>query len=220
MKNFKVVQGGYREPQKSRLTASRYLEAQVRLLERFQNSGEELNAHEELKKVAFLAVKGKVKSGDEVTFENAEQMCSEYGLIFTLLSKITIRELMQMFPISKIYDGKKYGVKDYFYTRDILRQKELDEPIGNEAFELLSEYENDDIRLLCVGYMMALGKIHVLQGGKDPLDEFLSEQGIASYSYYENEGIMINQETGEISKVQKPAPRIPKYMKVIDGGLK
>ena len=139
MKNFKVVQGGYREPQKSRLTASRYLEAQVRLLERFQNSGEELNAHEELKKVAFLAVKGKVKSGDEVTFENAEQMCSEYGLIFTLLSKITIREIMQMFPISKIYDGKKYGVKDYFYTRDILRQKELDEPIGNEAFELLSE---------------------------------------------------------------------------------
>ena len=52
------------------------------------------------------------------------------------------------------------------------------------------------------------------------MSEFLSEQGIASYRYYENEGIMINQETGEISKVQKPAPRIPKYMKVIDGGLK
>ena len=40
-----------------------------------------------------------------------------------------------------------------------------------------------------------------------------------TYSYYKNEGILVNRQTGEVTKVEKPKTRVPKYMKVIEGGL-
>ena len=225
MRKFELIQGGYKAPRKSQLTASKYLEAQLRLLQQLQNDGiytisDIMNKHGELKKLIFLSIKSRIKSKEEISLENAEQLYSEYSSIFSLIGMVTIHELMQMFPISKTYDGDKYEVKDYFYTMDILKNKKLNEPIGDNAFEFLMEYENDDIRLLCVNFMMILGKLRILQGGRDPLEEFFSEQGVPSYRYYEKEGIMINQETKEVSKICKPTPRVPKYMKIIDGGLK
>ena len=55
---------------------------------------------------------------------------------------MTPRELMQVFPIEKSYDGKKSGMKDYFSTMEALKDFDIDSPISENIDDLLWYYWN------------------------------------------------------------------------------
>ena len=68
--------------------------------------------------------------------------------VYELLQKATPRQIMQVFPIHKEYDGEKWGTKDYFYTKEYLKKMPLDKPIGDNVHDFLCEYYNWNVMMI------------------------------------------------------------------------
>lgn len=81
--------------------------------------------------------------------------------------------------------------------------------------EFLMEYYNRDIMNFEIQKMIIISTIRRMQGEKGLMEEFMEKEGIDTYSYYENEGIMINRRTGEVQKAEKKKPRIPKSLEIV-----
>ncbi|NBI64906.1 hypothetical protein D3Z38_18160 [Clostridiales bacterium] len=230
MQNLEVIAGGAKEKADCRPTRTHYEKAIEKALEEYVKQcgkmtfDEAANQFSEsFRKLVYAGVKsvGKIESKDLDANENLVHATYEYiEYLFDTFGAMTPRQVTQLFPISKTYDGDRWGTKDYYYAMEEVRKIGLDNVIGRDkAPEFLMEYHNEDIKEFMIMFMMVISRMRVLQGGRDPLEEFLEENGVATYSYYENEGIMVNRQTGEVTKVEKPRTRVPKYMKVIEGGL-
>lgn len=160
---------------------------------------------DEFKKLLYLAVKKMAFAGKnknlpkDLNFQIHEIVCAMIGCL-------TPKELMQMFPITKRYDGDKYECKDYFYTMGKIQEHGMNNPI-NEAFKFLWDYENPTLDRFMVNCMTAMEELHVENGGKT----FFEEMGIESY-HIEN-GEMISDWTGE--SVGKVIPKkLNNYMSI------
>ena len=124
--------------------------------------------------------------------------------VLPVLSGITLRNFVITFPITKNFNGVKWESKDYFFTMDALSQKEWDKPIGRDnIFDLLWDYENDDLRETCVEYMSVMSGIYRLQTGKGIAEQFCEENSIGTYAIDEDTGIVRNNQTGDITKLNK-----------------
>jgi hypothetical protein len=112
-----------------------------------------------------------------------------------LMSCLTPKELMNLFPIDKEYDGEKYGIKDYYSTINELIQFPQDEPIGNDIFGLLLDYHNNDIRRFCVRYLTALSDRRRSLGGRDIAEEFFEGLGVSPLYQNKDKGYLYNPQT-------------------------
>ena len=67
--------------------------------------------------------------------------------------------------------------------------------------------------------MLVLDKIRIVEGKSTLMDEFLNmvdpEKKIHTYSYYKDEGFLLDRETGKTMKVTKPKKRKPAFLKVV-----
>lgn len=86
------------------------------------------------------------------TLEQAERGRTLSDEVMDLLAKATPKEMIQMFPIHKEYDGKKWSQKDYFYTMEYLRSMDINKPIGDKIEDFLLHYYNWDLMLFEIGY--------------------------------------------------------------------
>lgn len=124
------------------------------------------------------------------------------NVIFKAMGYMTVRNFITTFPITKDYDGEKYGCKDYFYTVDMLKKYDPDEQIGwGRVKEFLLEYENRDIHRVAVMQMCNMSKLYQQETGRNMAVEFFND--ILSEPEDEENGFKIDSETGEISKVPK-----------------
>lgn len=90
-----------------------------------------------IKSINYSDVDGKSKSDSEHIFN---LICFINDFIETL----TPKEFMTIFPIIKMYDGKRYGIKDYFTTMKMIHENGLEHPIKN-ARRFLWDYMNEDV---------------------------------------------------------------------------
>ena len=134
------------------------------------------------KKLIFLGVKAigrnftKAMNQQEAT-ENHAAMT----LIVSLMEKLTPRELEQLFPITKEYDGAKYECKDYYYTKNYLKQLPQGKPIGDGILDLLWEYHNIDLRFFNIRLFSAIDDMRKFFEGKGSMmTEFLADHGVQS----------------------------------------
>ncbi|MEK5039001.1 hypothetical protein [Sporosarcina sp. FSL K6-3457] len=154
----------------------------------------------------------KSRSKDRKGLEN------RFGLISSIqaiASGLTPREFQTVFPIEKSYDGEKYQVKDYFYTKKYIEEFGEDKVIGEDIEEFLMEYDNWTVRIFMVEMMSTASDLRRMEGGKGIMEEFLEEQGVTTSTMFKDdkgEEILINNDTGEVQKVRKPRPR---YLKVV-----
>ncbi len=60
---------------------------------------------------------------------------------------LTPRQIVQMFPIEKRYDGKRWGCKDYFTTAAYLKTLDMDDPIADQRkmMDFFWEYQNIEL---------------------------------------------------------------------------
>lgn len=124
--------------------------------------------------------------------------------IFSILGDMTLRNLVITFPIKKDFDGAKWECKDYFFTMDVLSKMEWDEPIGRDnVFDLLWDYMNDDLREICIEYMGVISEFYRLQTGKGIAEQFCEENNIGTYTVDRKAGIIKNNQTGDIAKLNK-----------------
>lgn len=138
------------------------------------------------------------------TLEESKATFNLIDAIFTVMGYIKLKNLVITFPITKDFDGHKWESKDYFYTMNVLSKLEWDKPIGRDKiFDFLWDYENNDLRNVCVDCMCAMSAIYCSQTGEGIAEQWLSNKGVPSYTINEDAGIMKNSQTGEIMKIKK-----------------
>lgn len=102
---------------------------------------------------------------------------SELSKIMKSIGTMTPKQLQQIFPISKEYDGDKYEMKDYYFTLHALEKADMDKPIGSEmeAAHLLWDYQNTDIRFFLMAYMGCIEDMYTYEIDDRPFKKFYKE---------------------------------------------
>jgi len=116
------------------------------------------------------------KYGFDVTFNTLKNRYEFLKVLTTLFGRLTPREIMIYFPISKTYQGEKWETKDYYYTLEYLSTIHMDEPIGTsfeDVFNFIWEYQNSKIKALGIALMKSLDKFQTLSG-KETFMQYLS----------------------------------------------
>lgn len=164
-----------------------------------------------LKRAVFYAVKyygleriDRRHSSEPRTYEQVNNDFALLECVKMLMRQLTPREMMSMFPIEKEYDGEEYGCKDYFFTVEKLKEYNLDVPLGAEALEeLLWDYQNNDLFAFSAVAFSIISNIYKAQTGKGIMEQWCENQGIGTYTIDQEKGIIRNNQTGEIGKMEK-----------------
>lgn len=132
--------------------------------------------------------------------------------LFGIIGRIKLNNLIKMFPIDKTYDGDKYGCKDYFFTMNVLKEKGLDNAVGcDEVFDLMWDYENRDLREVTVFYMSCMSAMYERQTGANMAEKFCEDNGIGTYTMDRENGLLIDNQSGEIAKMSNK----PSFMQIV-----
>ena len=189
----------------------------------FENSGRHIvDDRTFLCKFIWAAVKflGLPNDSKPKTEEEAEKKYNFYDLITKSISLLTPEEFERTFPIEKEYDGKKYGLKDYFSTKEALNKFEKGEPIfkSGDINDLLWDYRNYDIGEFVLTGIDYIDDIRQLQGLPSTFEEFAQNEGLEIYHTYTDETtgkeFMIDG-NGKTIPLSKPRPH---NLRVIQGG--
>jgi hypothetical protein len=135
--------------------------------------------------------------------------------IDAMMAFMTPHEFETMFPIIKVYDGEKYGMKDYFSVRESIDKLPPHKILGTNLDMLLMEYYNSDINIYQVKKFMIVDRLRRLEGRRSMMEEFADHFGVPTYTYDEERKTMTNNDTGEVMKVHQP---IPRGLQLIQGG--
>ena len=160
-------------------------------------------SQDELMKVALSGVKyincainiddvnHKLDKTYQTPFEVKQNIFNQIDILFDIIGRIKLKNLIKIFPIDKIYDGAKWECKDYFFTMDVLREKGLDNAVGRDkVFDLMWDYENRELRRLSVSYMSCMSAMYQQQTGMSFADKFCEDNNIGSYQMDHETGIV------------------------------
>lgn len=96
------------------------------------------------------------RGANEFKGERMEQNIMLMNLAYEAIGFLTPRELMQVFPVRKFYDGHKAEVVDYYSSMEVLVEHGLDRPIEKNTIEVLWGYDNLKIRSFMAKYLSSL----------------------------------------------------------------
>ena len=122
---------------------------------------------------------------------------------------------MNLFPITKEFDGDRYQTKDYFYTRKYIKTLEPEKPIGENVSEFLWEYSNWDITIFNLTSLGYLDNLLILKGQPTTWESFCDENELKSYTIrtdLKGRQFTIDRETGKSFRLKK---RMPRYIKLV-----
>lgn len=154
------------------------------------------------------------------TLDDYHKMFKEVSVFNDVLSLLTPKELIQTFPITKSFDGKKYQCKDYFSVMDSLKGLDMNVPIKSQGIDMLKilfDYQNKWLDNIVVHSMLVIDKIRIANGEDDMFTAFCKSQGIKPPRTFkmcqspDGKQFMMDDK-GRTFKVHKPVPR---YMKVV-----
>jgi hypothetical protein len=158
----------------------------------------------ELMSLVLLGVKSFIRTGRKkknLDYEDLVQQFEEMEFIKILMSTMTPKEFLTTFPIDKKYDGKRYEIKDYFYTMEMIKTMNTDERIGTKIDNFLWDYQNLELCLFQIELLGVMDDIARLKGKPTMMDVMSAEWGIPFYK--------MNEENQTMSG--------PYYVKKIDG---
>ncbi|HBZ80933.1 MAG TPA: hypothetical protein DEP07_11170 [Brevibacillus sp.] len=138
-----------------------------------------------LERAIFYGVKYMGRAGESTTIEELERRFSISEALMALIAMVTPRRFVEIFPINKEYDGERWGLKDYFYTVEMITKHGWDKPIGESsegAFGFLWDYQNWDINLFLVNHMSLVSEMARSQGQPGPMEQWAAENGIQIYT--------------------------------------
>lgn len=182
-----------------------------------ENKGKEIADYpqEDLMKIALSGIKyinfvreirrenERVGTDYKQSLEESQATFNLIDAIFTIMGYIKLKNLVITFPITKEFDGDKWGCKDYFYTMDVLSKMDWDKPIGRDNIsDLLWDYQNDDLRHAYVEFTCAMSAIYRSQTGKSIAEEWCDDIGIPTYTINKETGVVMNNQTGQTTKLK------------------
>jgi len=149
----------------------------------------------------------------QITMDDAMLKFGMINVVIKLISLITPAELIQIFPVTKRYDGDRYETKDYFSTMQELTKIGLNEIIGEKVEELLWDYQNFDIMRLSISQLSVVDDIRRFNGQKGIIEDFF---GIPTYTQHKDASgreYLQDNTTGRTMKVKRKLPRYIKRVK-------
>jgi len=133
-----------------------------------------------------------------------------------LIGQITPRELTQIYPIAKSYDGDKYGTVDYFSTMEKLEEFGMDELITKDrVMDVLFNYDNTHIRKYGCTKLCVISDLRRCEGHPGLAEEFFGPLGVGMYKMMTDEygkQFLYDPDKQTTYPVTKPRPR---YLRVI-----
>lgn len=181
-----------------------------------------IDAHSDVrsKQIVYYGIKY-INSIDEDSSVDIDINFNIICLVKSVIASFTPRELMEIFPANKEYNGPKYGTKDYFSTMQAINNIGIDNKISGNVDDFLIDYNCCHTREFCVKEWCLLSKMRKMEGKKSLAEEFIDfaeSQGKHITTYTEITGnngkkVMINNDTGKSFNVKK---KMPKYLKVIN----
>lgn len=165
-----------------------HLRAYIKSLKkRMQEMEEGKEEKETLLKVVFHGVKTAVLQPKSTNYDESVAEFQTISALKQIIGQLTPNEFMNLFPISKVYDGDRYEIKDYFYTMDYINSMDKDEPIGKEnTLKFLIEYINDDIDVFNVKWVMCVSDIRQYEGHLSVMEEFIAADGHDTPNTFKN----------------------------------
>lgn len=146
----------------------------------------------------------RLETGYEISLEEHKIKFQLIDAIFTVCGHLKLKNFVTTFPITKDFNGHKWECKDYFYTMEVLSKMDWNKPIGRDKFfDFLWDYENNDLRNVCVEYMCAMSKLCQSQTGKGIAEQWCDDMGIGTYTVDKESGIVKDNQTGNITKLKK-----------------
>lgn len=157
----------------------------------------------------------------ELPEKNPEQSTAIMEEVLSFLGRITLRQLMTVFPPTKEYDGEKYGCKDYFSTMDAVQDFGPDTPMGDQVLDFLWDYNERHIREMIVRFMCITSALRRQQGQKGIAEEYMEKQGV--HGYYNGTDaygrkVLVDGVTDEVQVLSKPKAQKPRWWRIIEGG--
>lgn len=158
------------------------------------------------KQMATLGVKYIVASRPERDRTNLRDVRFRFDILNYTQScflKLTPRQITQMFPIEKQYDGKRWNCKDYFTTAAYLKTLNMDEPVadGKKLLEFFWEYQNMELENFWIEIFSNMDDMAHLQGEAGPLDKMIDNLGLETYTMHQDEQtgkeFMLSSKTGK-----------------------
>lgn len=135
---------------------------------------------DDLAKYIYLAVKAQKEKWREIkhikpkSCLEIESRYQEVKTVMDAIGRLTPQKLLQLYPVTKEYDGERWDCKDYFYTMDKLKQWPPDKPIGTaqEVARLLWDYQNKDLEIMLLQWMNAVNDLKFYCNVNGPSDRF------------------------------------------------
>ncbi len=158
-----------------------------------------------IKRLALYGVKAINSSikEDRILRSDIESRFEFISIVKNIMSLLTPAEFMNAFPVMKDYKGHKYGMKDYFYTRDYINTLEHDKPIGSNILEFLWRYQNKEVLSFTLESVSCISELRRLQGYPSLAEEFAGEMGMKTYKMYtddKGQDYLLDKETGRTRK--------------------
>ena len=155
-------------------------------------------------------------SGRITDRETLDDIYTIIGHTDHLISQITPRELIQIYPIEKSYDGNKYGTIDYFSTMENLEELGMDEPITEDkVMDVLFGYDNTHIlKYISIKFSVISG-LRRCEGHPGLAEEFFGPLGVGTYKMMTDEygkQFLYDPDKQTTYPVVKPRPR---YLRVL-----
>lgn len=137
------------------------------------------------KKAVFYGVKYYAKIQiDTCDYKGLLLVLLEIKDIKTMLSFLSINEIINIFPVTKSYDGKQYECKDFFSTKEYLDNKRHENIIGIDGIEdFLWNYYNNDIMNFSIKEMLVIDRLRRAEGKKGMLESFMEDIGEELHTY-------------------------------------
>ena len=216
--NFTVIKGKNIKvtstKQKWELYKNAYDNLMVRCFEKKKDENKDENISDTFAKMFFYGTRYitlKYQANQKSMFEprvlNYDELRKDFAFVefmYQVLDHLTLKQVIQMFPIDKEYDGKRYGCKDYFYSMEHLKGIDSDDLLCNQ-FTSIDDftwiYWNRDIFDLEIVLMEIASDIRRFEGKKSIAEEWTEKQGLEFYTI-STDGTMKNSKGEKIGKVK------------------
>lgn len=159
-----------------------YNAAYLRVLEKTLtelSEGDDQATLRNIEKIIWYGVKRIITMPKYKDYELAVSNFQFISSIKSLMECMTLKQFMTTFPIEKTYDGERWGVKDYYYTINYIKEIGLNpqDELGEHTLELLTAYMNPDICDLFVKSLTTMSAIRRHEGHLSLFEEFMASEG-------------------------------------------
>lgn len=192
---------------------SKYLQAFINTMEKYKQGA---SVEDTVKKLVYYGVNivNTRPKDDAPTRKRIDGDFQFDEIVLGAICFITPRELLNIFPLEKRYDGEKWEAKDYFTSMEAIEKHGMDKPIG-DAMTFLWDYMNRDLRKFTINILSTIDHKRNLQGQPSMMVEFMAEHGIKPLSKYTDDKgreFLVDSE-GKALRVKK---KFPRYLRPVE----